>query len=828
MRTGLIQRICLNKGDALLPITALVSALLWPAIAQAEPMPQTVTASTGTLLAAALETLGYGAQARILAEFGETLRQLGALVYVCCIVGAVMTIAMLGTYRAATWFLIGPVIFFYLTQYKVQASGADWQFGVFRDQQGELEEVLKGVDVEGGTGVKEVSWFFHHYNVVVSDIVQNLVKLITDKKTEKQMKFMLRQNLLNSLYNVQIADSGLIALTKFTMANCAKNLNDARMISHGQRYPEYRKTAEYQRAEEDYCRDYRKKTVTLTGGVWLDFLNEMRAAQSKPEYKQGDLTSCDDLWYWMWRGAYQLNTRSLAEIEGRVVPRQADRQYVQEVYKDIRTSLTQRPRRKNGQVIPQVKFQCKNSGAGGGDDAGDAAGVTTDDRSRTAAILAGYLLRKQLIDDPRSNLLSDFARRGEVYIGYFDYTEDVMSREQRLEYLRRHKVHEWGEQKKVELLSWAMTLPIVQGFALYALALTFPFFALMVIVPGKAGSFFAWMALWAWLKVWDVGWALVMTVDNVLWELMPKSAIYHYDLNDSSGYFDPVSVLETTFHGDHGYNLATYYHLMALLISGVPMFSGQFVLGAKNAINGVLVEGLKSLGQTLGGSWADYISHKQVQRTDEHRNKYLVQETMAGMKRGPANARMAAMRRTIDDKKKEGEAIVNRGARAADLWMAAGLFVLAGACLVAAFLTSWTGIGLVLFVGLAAAAGGAAASYGTASASKKEGLGMQREANAMEPDYIRKNMRYTYWNAVDSPGFRQWDEIRGGLSLRGEYWNVPDAPVGFDAQLDNLVRLMRADIDESKAAATAHHYAAAGDAANNFANVFGYWLDRGK
>ena len=79
--------------------------------------------------------------------------------------------------------------------------------------------------------------------------------------------------------------------------------------------------------------------------------------------------------------------------------------------------------------------------------------------------------------------------------------------------------HQMASVKKSEGYSFAMIIPYLQGLLLYGLSIAFPFFALMLIVPGKAGAFITWMTLWAWVKSWDVGWALVAVIDDMLWNM---------------------------------------------------------------------------------------------------------------------------------------------------------------------------------------------------------------------------------------------------------------------------------------------------------------------
>src|SRR5690606_34495843 len=76
-----------------------------------------------------------------------------------------------------------------------------------------------------------------------------------------------------------------------------------------------------------------------------------------------------------------------------------------------------------------------------------------------------------------------------------------------------------------EFVNAALSLPYFQGLGLMILSASYPFFAMLVIMPGRATGFFTWMGLWAWLKLWDLGFAVVMLIDNMLYAMFPKGPV---------------------------------------------------------------------------------------------------------------------------------------------------------------------------------------------------------------------------------------------------------------------------------------------------------------
>src|SRR5262249_44820712 len=158
----------------------------------------------------------------------------------------------------------------------------------------------------------------------------------------------------------------------------------------------------------------------------------------------------------------------------------------------------------------------------------------------------------------------------------------------------------------------------------FVLAAVYPFFAILAIVPGRAGAFFMWMAMWAWLKSWDIGWAFVMIVDQVLWTLMPHTAYYRM-VPSGTGFrieTDPVTVFEAAFAGDYAYNLTTYYLLLSGVITAVPVVTAHALLGSKKAVAGILINGVKTIAQPFSKAASDWLASEHAHENDSYREKY--------------------------------------------------------------------------------------------------------------------------------------------------------------------------------------------------------------
>ncbi len=156
-------------------------------------------------------------------------------------------------------------------------------------------------------------------------------------------------------------------------------------------------------------------------------------------------------------------------------------------------------------------------------------------------------------------------------------------------------------QYKGELIIGALTLPYIQGCILYFLAVTFPFFALMVLLPGRHTAILFWMGLWLWAKLWDLGFAVVMVIDNMLYALMPHGPpITEAELND------PGLAFKALLEVDPTYSVTTYYNLLACCLLGVPIITGMLVHRGGHEVMSAVSSSFRTFPSKYGTSMAAY------------------------------------------------------------------------------------------------------------------------------------------------------------------------------------------------------------------------------
>ncbi|MCB0321990.1 MAG: hypothetical protein KDD69_00405 [Bdellovibrionales bacterium] len=590
------------------------------------------TASSGTLIATVLEQVGYHAQAQVLTQLSDFLRWTGALIYLGVVVSMILTTALSGNYRAALWALVGPPIFFWVsgiefagTKNTIEGAAVEWRFGAFDDTRtaNDKDTVLNGPDT-GDEG--EVAFLFHKYNELVSEITQEVIGIFTGNQLRQQMLFMARQRTMEDLFGDEILSSDLSALMAYFMVHCSKEIEFARMLARGNRDPAFAETAQYKQAEVGYCATFGEVNKPLEPGPWQDYVTNLGlwggTEKSQTERQEGEydygVVSCSQMWNWVREGARRktLGTLSTASVRnfdknGFIL---AGTTYYNQAIRSIREFLESRkfvePHRTQspGDPCPEAS----------GSDA--TAATTGDDMEALARIFSGFLIKKQLTRTPTAEFFNR-VHSGHAGIVPNDGTANraIANPVQEEEMLRRERAYQFAEGRKYEAYMLLHLLPYLQGLLLYVLSVSYPFFALFLLMPGKAGEFFTWMALWAWAKSWDVGWAMIVIADEVLWELMPKGAWVNPNL--AGGNTSPVNLFEAAFDGDYAYSTAGYWMLLSAMIVGVPIVSGHAVLGSKRAMANIMLRGITDLGEVLGNGASDWVGGGQTRQWVTNRER---------------------------------------------------------------------------------------------------------------------------------------------------------------------------------------------------------------
>jgi hypothetical protein len=82
-------------------------------------------------------------------------------------------------------------------------------------------------------------------------------------------------------------------------------------------------------------------------------------------------------------------------------------------------------------------------------------------------------------------------------------------------------VRSYGSKAKfIELYNAAIMMPYLQGILAYFLIVAYPIACMLVILPGHYKGFFTWVSFFAWIKIWDVGFAMVQVIERSVWAMV--------------------------------------------------------------------------------------------------------------------------------------------------------------------------------------------------------------------------------------------------------------------------------------------------------------------
>ena len=168
----------------------------------------------------------------------------------------------------------------------------------------------------------------------------------------------------------------------------------------------------------------------------------------------------------------------------------------------------------------------------------------------------------------------------------------------------------WNSTRKFEivrlrqgLFSYALNLPYYQGLLLYLIALTYPFFALLVILPGKAIAFLNIPLAWLWVKSWDVGFAAIIVLDQVMYNLLPSANV---DQRLHDGPWTNIDLLPLAISESYNFDplgsIHHYYSVLSFVWLSVPVIAGFMTLKAKRGILSMFSDAAENTSRESGAA----------------------------------------------------------------------------------------------------------------------------------------------------------------------------------------------------------------------------------
>lgn len=218
------------------------------------------------------------------------------------------------------------------------------------------------------------------------------------------------------------------------------------------------------------------------------------------------------------------------------------------------------------------------------------------------SIIAHTLFKNEMNTPTTAGFIGGFVERSAEFTSIGVEGENDLALTERV----RIGAREW--QEKTELMNTAATMPYYQGLALYFLSVLYPFFALLLLIPGKHGGFLLWFSMWLWVKSWDIGYAVVMLLDDALFSMMVAR---NYDNPATTNGFDMAKNMHSIQHdlatsiymmqeADPTFQLGTYYAIIGIALQSIPIVSSYLLLGSLRGGAGLISQGIKTVAEFQG------------------------------------------------------------------------------------------------------------------------------------------------------------------------------------------------------------------------------------
>lgn len=631
--------------------------------------------SAGSYVGAVMELAGYRVQADILTQFQDFFREAGAFLYVLAGVGAVVSFATLGSYRAVRYLLIGPAIFWMLVTTRSPYDGTIWKIGSgtprgLHRQRGEgasRADVTKAVrDVFGvAPGTVNVAYGFKLFAYPINNIVNGVVSILLDGDEDAEYStFLHKGRALDAFLNVRPRVQFLLRAIDKTILNdetCATYTGFSMALGMPELHPDAidamantdENAANITRARRLF---YKEKIETVYGPQLFPIGDEqVRAQLGFTNPQQNSTLSCSDQWKRVFaqilreggdaneKGEAARETDRIIGLAAMEMGGNGDQEGLAcgILMKKITGTVPENCRRKlkNAVAIMMVKniltdrqalfkfvTQMRNkrkmeAGRGtpgalqdipigmtrmfGGDPLvalesfqpfryqnPDGGGVMT---LRPGGTYAG---------DPFAGDDLAQARRARRWSGGARLTVlggPNQATEASFVDFPRYNTRKLAQQ----LFTWALNAPWWQGVLLFLIAISYPFICLVTLIPGRAQSFLLLPLAWLWVKSWDIGFAMVMVLERVLWNNFPPMRMSESLINGSIANRELYEILSEAQKADPVWSLHSYFLIMSVALLSVPTVMGFVTMKSRRAIlasfTDRMLQDVKSAGDLAAG-----------------------------------------------------------------------------------------------------------------------------------------------------------------------------------------------------------------------------------
>ena len=516
-------------------------------------------ASSGTLVGAALQSAGYYYQSWALDALTQPFKGLYFLVYVVAALISLTSFVVSGRVKNIYIFLIGPVFFAAIINERTESAGVEWRYGkkVYSEERVQQRVATMTPDP---AYIPRVSSVFARYDAIVSSFVQSVIAALNKSRTDADLKLLVRAELYGFMMNQELTDTGTRDLVQVSL------LGDCRaLITAGREMADVRNTppqrCEHAKKFERIAMQSRTQLTPATAQILAHLkvlhpnlydLQSSYSLETEIAQFQNGLTSeysqtCDIGVSSSVPGTSGAVNENPSQIVTAIVKqnmRQGENVVVQtsDEVERSRQALAGREieiqqafneisgKSYSCHEIWNITYKLLHFQAGQTKEAmaslAKQQGFKEEDIMKDMTQLSGQpfeqdvlrtiarkFFRNETQNKPLSSIIATYQKAGSN-VAQIGIPGDDAAYMTEKEVTRQRELAE-----KYGLLAKAAALPYYQGVFLYFLAVVFPFFAMLLLVPGRFTGFLVWFGLWFWLKSWDIGFAIAAFIDDALFAL---------------------------------------------------------------------------------------------------------------------------------------------------------------------------------------------------------------------------------------------------------------------------------------------------------------------
>jgi len=484
----------------------------------------------GSIVSAILQASGLITLQAILVQATGFIRALGALLFVVAAVVLISRVAMGGTLREGILLIISPILGLAVCFTTVTVN---------------LEEQRKldGVTIESGVtamvgeakNIKEIDvpLFIMVVNKVSRSVVNQLSSFILSDGFRSETVRAARDRLMSRLLLAENIDASYkLLLAKSLSGDCAQITSYNWELSREQYVDALPGSI-----NANMAAGIRAKRNTLS-------LKRHRLHQREMDYLNGlglspvEAPTCDEVWLYTRDASYRLAQAMLdnASIYREEFPELTDSEWV-----DVLSFVKEK-------LAPE--------------------NTTAVEWNQAYRILAAFLLRNTLANTAHGSSTDNITSRSEWKIERDDEDVETYS-----------ALNSGIDSIRLSVVRFSAAVPYVQGLCMYLLLASFPFFCLLMIFPRQVGALGIWVSLWIWLLSWEVGFAIVAQIKEILWASLPHVGDTFLESTGADrlttiDWADPASMFTLLNIESPERQFQTYYGLIAMLTLTIPIFAG--------------------------------------------------------------------------------------------------------------------------------------------------------------------------------------------------------------------------------------------------------------